>query len=304
MSGALKSVKKVFKKAVKVVRKVAPVALGVGALVFTAGAALGVPAMAGGWSGAVSSLVGKTGATGMLGSVLSGAIEKAGYGAIIGGVIGGKDGLEKGALGGAVVGGVMGGFNYNPNTAAAISGTPPPGSAPPSQAATPTSTAPVAAKGAAGGAYTSAGAPIAPGAPTSVATPASMSTASAVPAAAAAPAAAPSTGGLFSQGGWIERNGALVGSLGAGVGQGLLASAGDDDGEALLERDQATRDAIAANYGAVGTGLLTPESMAELSGQPARPKPAERFSAGPVAGKFKYDPKTNRVEFIPATDKG
>lgn len=49
MSGLVKGVKKVFKKVSKVVKKIAVPLLVVGAVVFTAGAALGLPAMAGGW---------------------------------------------------------------------------------------------------------------------------------------------------------------------------------------------------------------------------------------------------------------
>lgn len=116
MSGVVKTVKKVFKKTMNVVKKVAPIALGVGALVFTGGAALGLPALAGGFGGAVSSALGAVGvnATGALGSVLTGAVTQAGYGAAIGGVTsmvsGGDfaDGAAKGAAGGAITGGLTG----------------------------------------------------------------------------------------------------------------------------------------------------------------------------------------------------
>lgn len=116
MSGVVKTVKKVFKKTMNVVKKVAPIALGVGALVFTGGAALGLPALAGGFGGAVSSALGAVGvnATGALGSVLTGAVTQAGYGAAIGGVTsmvsGGDfaDGAKTGAAAGAVTGGLTG----------------------------------------------------------------------------------------------------------------------------------------------------------------------------------------------------
>ena len=118
MSGVVKTVKKVFKKVTNVVKKVAPIALGVGALVFTGGAALGLPALAGGFGGAVSSALGAVGvnATGALGSVLTGAVTQAGYGAAIGGVTsmvsGGdfKDGAKMGAAAGAITGGLTGAF--------------------------------------------------------------------------------------------------------------------------------------------------------------------------------------------------
>ena len=116
MSGVVKTVKKVFKKVANVVKKVAPIALGVGALVVTGGAALGLPALAGGFGGAVSSALGAIGvpATGALSSVLTGAVTQAGYGAAIGGVTsmvsGGDfaDGAKMGAAAGALTGGLTG----------------------------------------------------------------------------------------------------------------------------------------------------------------------------------------------------
>jgi hypothetical protein len=116
MSGVAKAVGKVFKAVVKVVRKVAPVVLAAAAIYFTAGAALGVSGAAGGWGAAAASMTSSMGATGTLGSVLTGAITQAGYGAAMGGVtslLTGQDpmkGMQAGALGGAITGGISGGL--------------------------------------------------------------------------------------------------------------------------------------------------------------------------------------------------
>lgn len=104
-------IKKVFKKVVDVGKKVLPVALAVGAAVFTAGAALGaLPA----WGTVAGSLGTLIGGSGTLGTVLTGALTHAGYGALAGGLVsslmGGsfESGAQLGALTGTVTGGVSG----------------------------------------------------------------------------------------------------------------------------------------------------------------------------------------------------
>src|SRR5688572_21612724 len=102
MSGVVKGVGKVFKKAANVVKKVAPVALAAAAIYFTAGTAL--PALAGGaslsgaaaaggsaWAGAATS-VGSLLGGGPLAAAVTGAIQHAGYGALAGGLKAGLSG--------------------------------------------------------------------------------------------------------------------------------------------------------------------------------------------------------------------
>ena len=104
MSGILKSIGRVFKKAVKAVKKVALPVLAIGAVIVTGGAALGaLPA--------VGSLVGTSvlGSTALASAITTG-ITTAGLGGAIGFVTsGGKlKGLTKGALVGGLTGGVLG----------------------------------------------------------------------------------------------------------------------------------------------------------------------------------------------------
>lgn len=77
---------------------------------FTAGAALGLGFAAGGFSGAISSVVGGLGLSAPLAGALTGAITSAGFGGAAGFLLsGGKmKGLQKGALLGGVTGGVLG----------------------------------------------------------------------------------------------------------------------------------------------------------------------------------------------------
>lgn len=103
MSGILKGIGKVFKKVVKVVKKVALPALMIGAVVLTGGAALGVlPAL--------GTMVGGLGLSAGLTSVLTGAISTGALGAVGGFLTGGMKGATKGFLMGAATGGVLGGL--------------------------------------------------------------------------------------------------------------------------------------------------------------------------------------------------
>ena len=119
MSSLFKGVRKLFKKVIKAVIKIAPIILGVAAIVFTGGAALGLGGiMGGGWAAAAATVGSTLGGSGMLGSVLTGAITQAGRGALIGAaaaaVTGGDvgEGLKRGAMAGAVLGGVGGGIGH------------------------------------------------------------------------------------------------------------------------------------------------------------------------------------------------
>lgn len=118
--GFFKKIGKFFKKVVKSkVFKIVAAVVGVGAAIFTGGAALGLSFAAGGWGAAaagVSNVLGLTGTT--VGSILTGALTQAGYGALLGAgtslVTGGNvlEGAAGGALGGAITGGVMGGLGF------------------------------------------------------------------------------------------------------------------------------------------------------------------------------------------------
>lgn len=96
MSGLFKSIGKVFKKAVKVIKKIAVPALAVAAVVFTGGAALGaLPTMSSALGGVVSSLGLSSGLT----SALTTGLTNAGFGALLGGKKGALMGFGSGLLG-------------------------------------------------------------------------------------------------------------------------------------------------------------------------------------------------------------
>lgn len=101
MSGILKSVSKIFKKVVGVVKKVAIPALMIGAVALTGGAALGILPSLG-------TMVGGLGLSAGLTSALTGAISTGAMGAVGGLITGGVKGAKKGFLMGAAAGGVMG----------------------------------------------------------------------------------------------------------------------------------------------------------------------------------------------------
>lgn len=108
MSGVTKALGKVFKKVVPGLKKVLPAGLALGALVFTAGAALGALPT---WGSAISQTAARLGLGEGLTNILSGAVTQAGYGAALGAagaaITGGK--VDKGALLGAVTGAITGG---------------------------------------------------------------------------------------------------------------------------------------------------------------------------------------------------
>lgn len=288
MSGVVKSVGKVFRKVAEVGIKIAPYALAAGAIYFTAGAALGVPALAGGWGGAVSGLVSQLGAGSVLSGVLTGAITTAGYGAVAGGAMSlltGGDltkGMQTGALAGGVGGGIAGGLGAGLAAAPGAAAAPSAAASAGPGVATHAPTALTVAEG--GGIGVLGGGAAAPSA-----------AAGGVAAAGAGGAAAPAAtgGGLFSAGGWLERNGALVGPVLTGLGQGYLSGAeADDTQKILLERDERQRQAIAENY---GTGEVPGYRVAARN--TGAPSPTQRFDPATYGSgpQWSYDAASGRM---------
>lgn len=214
MSGLVKGIKKTFKRISKSgVGKILGGALLLGAVVFTGGAALGLPAMAGGWGGAVTSGLGALGisGTGAIGSALTGAVTQAGFGAAIGGVAsaatGGDflEGAAQGAMVGAVTGGVTGAFRG--------------GGLMPTETISSSTTAGISAP------VTGGVAPVA---------------GAVAPASAVAPVA-PATGGLMSS----VLKSPVTGQVIAGLGQGLMTGLAAKEQAA---QDEAERERIQASY--------------------------------------------------------
>lgn len=286
MSGIVKGVKKTFKKIVKNPLTLIPVALAAGAMVYTAGAALGVSSMAGGWGGAMSSLASSAGLSGTLGSTITGALTQAGYGAAMGmatsALTGGDavDGAVMGAAGGAVSGGIMGaaGMSYDP-----LKGIGEPDAA--ASAAAPQAPAAVrppttAADGQMGG---------------------SGSIMSPMPPATSAPAVTPAATapGVFDKGGWLERNGTWAGPVLSGVGKAVAGS--ESAADAYARARTADRAAIAANYANPGRGLFAGGGGAPQPAQPYGPPPAERFDPATYGpGQWVWDRAAKRYVFVPA----
>ena len=266
MSGAVKSVKKVFKKVIKPIKKVLPIALAVGAVVFTAGNALGAMPS---WGEAVSSMTG----TSTLGNILGGAITQAGYGAAIGAAgaaVTGNDittGAGYGAAAGAITGGITGAM------APSTPGAPATPSAPGSPTSTPITQTPL------------------PPPPSAGAGPVAANTA------AAAAGGGNATGsGLLAPGGWLERNQELVGGLVGGVGKGLLASAESDDaGKQQIEIMRERQRQIAANYGTPSTGLLRQGDTGYIDDLGPYATPSQAFNY-----EYQFNPDTGRIEKVPS----
>lgn len=302
MSGVVKSVGKVFRKAVKVAKKVAPIVLGAAAVYFTAGAALGLTPTLG---AAASSLVGGSVlGSSTLASVVTGAVTQAGYGAAIGGLAAaatGKSiskGMGTGALTGAVTGGVTGGLGWNTDPLSSLNSTE-------TGAAFNASTGlPTAGRVSDAVASNAAG----------LATPGVGSTAGALGTAAtnAVAQAAPASTGLLS---WLNNNQTLAGTAIAGLGTGLMAN---DDAEAKRATTRDERTAITNNYalpssapsqggmpgGASSSnpgGLLTPSQRfnPNFYAQQAGATPTVSQSASGV-GSYAINPQTGRWEYTPA----
>lgn len=286
--GLFSGLKKVFKKVTKVLVKVAPIALLAGAAIFTGGAALGLAPFAGGWGAAAAGFASNLGLTGTLGSVVTGAVTQAGYGALVGGgisaVTGGNfiKGAQYGALAGAVTGGVTGGINalsaapqFADHTPTGFSSFNPS-----------TSVTPVAGPGVAdltlpvnpsvASSAASSAAPAATGFGSASAPSGFMGGGSAPPASA--------TGfGSFL-------NKEIVGRTLAGLGQGYLEGQSAKD-----ERDLQIqlRDDRQASYD------IDPRVMQQApAADPARPTPREAYGTRRAAmtSRYAYNPETNRIE--------
>lgn len=283
MSSVFKGVKKVFKKVASGVGKMLPAVLAVGAIVFTAGAALGLPAMAGGWGGAVSSVFG-SGST--VSNVLSGAVTQAGYGAAIGGVgsalTGGdfSSGAMAGAVTGGVAGGAMGGLGMGTDPLGNMLGT----------AQTPTGTVPAGATAPTGA--TNAGAlppPPTAGTPSPAAAPLNPATAGA-PVTGPTPVPATPSQASSGFGAFLSKNQTLVGNALGGLGSGLLQGMGAKEAaEAEERRARQIRD----SYNVSDDALVR-----EWKGDPtARPEPKDAYAYDDKRGRrYVYNPKTRRVE--------
>lgn len=234
MSGVLKSIGKVFKKVVHVVKKVALPALAIGAVVLTGGAALGVLP-------AVGSVIGGLGLGAGVTSALTGAVTMAGWGGLAGGIMGGKKGLMKGALYGGLLGAAGG-------AAGLIGGA--------GTAATGAEAASTVAGGAAPEAAGLIGSDAGAAALASGAAPAAAAAAPAI----AAPAAAAAGGGSSLVTGLL--NSPIIGNVISGLGQGAAAKAAN----------KADAKKFAANYniadGPLTTGLLSQYQNPSTGTQP------------------------------------
>ena len=273
MSGIIKGIGKVFKKVVKVVKKVAIPALAIGAVVLTGGAALGVlPSI-----GALGSSLGLSSAlTGILSSAATGATIGAGGALLTGGNI------VKGATTGFITGGAVGGIGaaMGGGTAATAAGAASPGGA--------LSTTPVdlASSGMSVSGLRSAAGIGAQAASSPFAAPA-LSGGLSLPAAATslAPGAIPATAGngLSRVFGALERNPLLAAGVVQGIGAGLSASAQAKDAR---RRDEEIR----ASYDGVGDNLYQYAGADGGNYQDA----LSRFSA-PIYGRVQYDRQTGRI---------
>jgi len=286
MSGVLKAVGTVFKKVLKVAKVVLPIALAVGAVVFTGGAALGLGLPT--WGAAVASVFGNS----TLGLIATGAVVQAGYGAIIGGVMaaaGGKDimkGMQGGALVGAVTGGVTGAFapgSIDP-IGNAIAGGPVtgPNAIAGAKVGAAATTAPAADAAASGAGY-------APN--TSYAQmPGGVEAAAAPPGVSEVAKRGLSANGSF----WSGAAGPIAGGAISGLGSGLGAvGAANADADAKA----ADRDAIAKNYAvaAPDAGLLTKTSPTMV----ANPNPGAPPMTPLQPGQWKYDTQQQAFVFVP-----
>lgn len=261
MSGVLKAVGKVFKKVVKVVKKVALPALAIGAVVLTGGAALGVlPSI-----GALGSSLGLSAG---LTSVLSSAASAATVGAVGSALTGGN--IVKGATAGFVTGGLVGGIGQAMSKAGSV-----------------------AAGG--GGSVANAAASAAPAASNGFTVPidGSPSFASAGPAAIGAGMPAMASGGGNVVSGafdFLGKNPMIAGSLVQGIGQGMMAK-----GQLKAQRKAEEREA--ANYD--DTSQLF--RLSSNSGQQSQQQGPEEIDGSPIpytGGAYVYDRNSGTVRIV------
>lgn len=298
MSGAVKSVKKVFKKVTKSV--IGKVVIGAAAAFLTMG--LGSAAL--GAMGASSAFVNST-----MGTVLSGAISGAAAGGLTSALTGGDigKGLLFGGVGGAVVGGLKSALGMVPEGAAAGGAPDASSAANAAQNVGPLSqnVSPDAIGQAAVGSPQAFGAgPTIPAAGDALGQAQAGATGAFGSGPAAAAAASPVQ--TASQGllGWLERNQTLAGSVISGVGAGMMGAAkADSDQDVMrlaMERDEAERAARRASHDGVGTrGLLTDANLAYMDQQPQRPTPTQRFDPISYRGEYVYDANLGRIVFVP-----
>ncbi len=247
MSGILKGIKKVFRKVVKVVKRVALPALAIAGVVLTGGAALGVFGAAG-LSGALGSL----GLSAGLSSVLTTAATGATIGAVGSAITGGN--ILKGASTGFLVGGAAGGLGQLLSPAAGAAGKV--GNA--FKAGESISKVPVEGLGA-GGAISHASSvatPVASAASTpwylGSPSPAGASTVGAATkslAPVAAPTAGTSTSALGGLGSFIQQNPLIAATTLQGLGAGISANSAQKAQTKAEEEAYARRQ---ANYGTGG----------------------------------------------------
>lgn len=308
MSGVVKGVGKVFRRVTKG-GGLLPAVLATGAVLFTAGSALGISGMPDGWGGAVGGAVESVVGKGTLGNILTGAITKAGYGALAGaaaGALGGDvaGGMSLGAIGGAALGGYEGYSTSAPTQAAAgengpakVAGTPPGLN---STQTVPTSNVAPPVNAAQGGANSLLNA----NAPTTdvVTSPKSglLSQASSAGGAGAKGASGSWTDSLFAKDGWLERNGPLAGGVIAGVGKGVLSANADSTAKTIRQQQQM----IQQNYAGTTTpgartGLLNAGAGQQVAqAQPAGQAPGARFNQV-IYNQTVWDPATGRLVTVP-----
>lgn len=286
--GLFSGIKKVFKKVTKAIVKVAPIALLAGAAIFTGGAALGLAPFAGGWGAAAAGFASNLGLTGTLGSIVTGAVTQAGYGALAGGLISGVTGgnvikgAQMGALTGAVTGGVTGGLGFatDPLGGGAAAGQP-------GAAAAPGATPATSPTGFASFTPSTSVAPVS-GPPVGDLT---LGGAAAAPAAAgpATAAAAPVAGTPTGFGSFLDKE--VVGRTLAGLGQGYLEGQSAKDERDLQIR---LRDDRQASYD-IDPAVL---QQAPAAGPP-RPTPREAYGsrrASNLTARYAFNPETGRIE--------
>lgn len=273
MSGVIKSVGKAFKSILKVAKVVLPIALGVAAIVFTAGAAL-APAssfFAGGMGGAMSSIFGSS----TLGNIVAGAATQAGFGALTGAAtaaISGKD-VMKGAQAGAAVGAVTGAatgllkpqyidpFNVKAADAPGVSNgllNSPPTTAP----------APTAQSGGGTGPSTQGPPPMSD----------IKTTQTNGGGGGGTPPATPT---------WLERNGSLAGNGLLAVGNAI---GGGEDAQARKDIAADERAGYAKNYAGSTNGLLKTGAVKPDTGL------AQTATPQPFSFVYEWNPDTKRVE--------
>lgn len=281
MSGMLNSIRKVFKKVVKVVKKVGLPLLAIGAVVLTGGAALGVLPALGGAGGLLASL----GIKGVLAGVLTTAAKGAAMGALTSGITGGN--IIKGATSGLIMGGVTGGIGAAmggtaATAAQAAGGMAQSGSTGAADAVTPNMTPLTMAGTDSGGNWSvpSDGSPMAisgSGIGSAAAPQTSFASGPQIARVATTTSAPTAGGGML---GWFNNlNGVTQGSLIQGIGGALTASANAKDARKEREREEAS---YGDNSGLYGAGS-------------SRAYGASRYDAAIYGGKVKYDPRTGQV---------